>query len=229
MKLLALDTATEACSAALLVDGRLLSRYSEPERGHAELILPMVDELLVESGLKLVDLDCVAVGRGPGAFTGIRIGVSVAQGLAFGANLPVVPVSDLAALAQRAVEACGVPAVVACIDARMGEVYWGAFKAGPGGLVMPYIEESVSPPEAVSVDWEEEWMAAGSGWTTYPEMAQRAARRSPVNMDGTLLPRAAEIARLAERDYLEGKAVAPEEAQPVYLRDRVAWAGSRRK
>ena len=101
MKLLALDTATEACSAALLLGDTLLARYEESKRGHAELILPMVDALLTEAGLSLRELDCLAVGRGPGAFTGVRIAVSVAQGLAFGAQRPIVPISDLAALAHK--------------------------------------------------------------------------------------------------------------------------------
>lgn len=226
MKLLALDTATEACSVALLIDGASLTRYSEPKRGHSELILPMVDEVLTEAGVKLIDLDAIAVGRGPGAFTGIRIAIGVAQGLAFGADVPVVLISDLAALAQRSADTHGARAVLACIDARMNEVYWGAFAKGPDGLVSPLIEESVSPPGAVAMPGPVDWIGAGSGWGAYPAMAGVQPADGRV-IDATTLPRAAEIARLAERDFRHGKAVPAEQAQPVYLRDRVAWASGK--
>ncbi len=216
MRILALDTAMEACSAALLIDGRILTRYSEPGRGHAELILPMVHELLAAGGAGLQSLDCIAVGRGPGAFTGIRIAMAVAQGLAYGAQLPVIAISDLAALAQRAADKHGVPAVLACTDARMNEVYWGGFNCPSGGLVECFIEECVSPPAAVGVDWSGPWVAAGSGWAAYPHMAI-----APV-VDAALLPRAEEIARLAVRDLAAGRALPPEQIQPVYLRDKVA-------
>lgn len=224
MKLLALDTATEACSAALLVGDTLLARYEEPKRGHAELILPMVDALLTEAGLSLRELDCLAVGRGPGAFTGVRIAVSVAQGLAFGAQLPIVPISDLAALAQLAVDRYGARHVLACIDARIGEVYWGAFEVQPDGLVGGVTDEQVSAPAAVSVSRGPPWFGAGSGWAAYPQIATGLAQAGVTLLggDGTLLPRAQEIARLAAREFKAGQAVSPEQALPVYLRDQVA-------
>lgn len=223
MKILALDTATEACSAALLIDGQILSRYAEPGRGHAEWILPMVDELLSEGGVTLKSLDCLAVGRGPGAFTGIRIAISVVQGLAFGSQRPVVAISDLAALAQRAADRYRIDAVLACIDARMDEVYWGGFARVADGLVVPSTEESVGSPASVAVDWKEPWVGAGTGWATYPHMG------TPSVVDGALLPRAEEIARLAARDFAAGRAVSPGQAQPVYLRDKVAWAAGDRR
>jgi tRNA threonylcarbamoyladenosine biosynthesis protein TsaB len=223
MKILAVDTTTEACSAALLLGDSMLTRYSEPGRGHAELILPMVDELLKEAGFTLNALDCIAVGRGPGAFTGIRIGISVVQGLAFGAQKPVVPVSDLAALAQRAADKHKVDQVLPCIDARMNEVYWGAFVRGSDGLMLPYKEERVSPPDEVRVDWSGAWAGAGTGWGTYPAMA------APGIVDATLFPRAEEIARFAAREFRAGRAVPAEQAQPVYLRDKVAWTSAAAK
>jgi tRNA threonylcarbamoyladenosine biosynthesis protein TsaB len=225
MKILAIDTATEACSAALLIDATLLTRYAEPRRGHAELILPMVDELLAESGVSLKSLDCIAVGRGPGAFTGVRVAVSVAQGLAYGAERSVVPVSDLAALAQRAADAHQVSVVLACIDARMGEVYWGGFRVQADGLVSACSEEQVGVPELVELECTEDWVGAGTGGGAHPGMGSGPTerRRSPLKIDALLLPRAEEIARLAARDFREGRAVPPEQALPVYLRDRVAW------
>ncbi len=224
MKILALDTATEACSAALLLDDTLLERYEEPKRGHAELILPMVDALLTEARISLRELDCLAVGRGPGAFTGVRIAVSVAQGLAFGAGRPIVPVSDLAALAQLAADRHGSRHVLACIDARIGEVYWGAFEVQPDGLVRSVSAEQVSAPAAVSVSPGLQWFGAGSGWAAYPQIATELERAGATMLggDGTLLPRAQEIARLAVRDFAAGLAVPPELALPVYLRDQVA-------
>jgi tRNA threonylcarbamoyladenosine biosynthesis protein TsaB len=137
MRLLALDTSTEACSVALLLDGEVYLRFEMTVRGHAELVLPMVEALLGESGIALEDLDGLAFGRGPGAFTGLRIATGVMQGLAFGANLPVAPVSSLAAVAEQVPAAVG-EAILVCNDARMGEVYWGVFGreadgAGAGG------------------------------------------------------------------------------------------------
>ena len=162
VKILALDTATENCSVALWVDGQLTVREQLLERGHAEQILPMLDELLAASGVSLGQLAAVAFGRGPGAFTGVRLAASVAQGLAFGAQLPVVPVSDLAALAERVLsENAGTRRVIVCTDARMGEVYWGCFERGDSGLAAAATPERVSRPEAVRLP--EGWNGTGRG------------------------------------------------------------------
>jgi tRNA threonylcarbamoyladenosine biosynthesis protein TsaB len=160
MKILALDTATEACSAALLIDGRLAAaREMEFERGHAEHILPMIDAVLAEGGVPLAAVDAVAFGRGPGGFTGVRLAASVTQGLAFAADRPVVPISDLAAVAQRAFDAePGIDRVVVCNDARMQEVYWGCFERDGQGLAALVGAEHVSPPQMVEL-WPE-WQAA---------------------------------------------------------------------
>ncbi len=225
MRILALDTATEACSAALLLGETLLARYEEPKRGHAELILPMVDGLLAEARIGLRELDCLAVGRGPGAFTGVRIAVSVAQGLAFGADRPIVPISDLAALAQRAAEAHRAMRVLACLDARIGEVYWAAYEVGSDGLIEPRTPERVESPMSVTPP-EGGWFGVGTGWSAYPELGQRLADAGVAlaGIDGSLLPRAHEIVRLAVRDFRAGRAVSPERALPVYVRDTVAMS-----
>ncbi len=224
MRILALDTATESCSIALLADGSLVGR--ELELGHraAEHILPMIDGLLSESGLALGLLDAIAFGRGPGGFTGVRLAASVAQGLAFGAGLPVVPVSDLAAVAQRVLEGRPeVARVIVCNDARMQEVYWGCFARGPEGLAAPVGEESVGKPATVAIaeGWLPPIVGAGRGFAAYPELWARLGEHLSGIQD-QLLPRAHEIALLALPVLRSGGAVRPEEALPVYLRDDVA-------
>ena len=152
MRILAIDTATENCSAALLLDERLLHREQRRERGAAEIILPMVAELLTEADVRLSMLSAIAFGRGPGAFTGVRLAASVTQGLAFGAGLKVVPVSDLQALAQRVLaDAPGIGRVLVCNDARMHELYWGCFERTAGELDTPAGEERVGSPASVSL------------------------------------------------------------------------------
>ena len=223
MRLLALDTATECCSAALLVEGRLLTREAERVRGHAERILPMVDELLAEAGMSLRGLDAIAFGRGPGSFTGVRLAASVTQGLAFGAGLGVVPVSDLRALAQRVFDDDGhVTRALVCNDARMQEVYWGCFERGSAGLAVERAAERVGP--AGSVQLPPGWSDAagvGRGLAAYPVLKALAGVVVRGEWD-RLLPRAVEVARLAVPELAAGRLLDPEAAIPVYLRDDVA-------
>lgn len=223
MRILALDTATEACSATLLDGGRKVSRYEEPGREHAERILPMIGEVLGEARLKLADIDGIAVGRGPGAFTGVRIAISVAQGLAFGADKKVVPVSDLAALGQRIADEQGAHTVLACIDARMGELYWACYERDARGLVALIGEEHVSKAEDVRLPAGAQWHGAGSGWGV-EALARRVQSMGggPSRLHARLFPRADEIARLALPAFAAGQALAPQDALPVYLRDQVA-------
>lgn len=218
VKLLALDTAGARCSVALLIDDKLAELDMPAERVQAESVLPMVERLLAEAGIGLRDLDAVAFGRGPGAFTGLRVAASVAQGLAYGAGLPVVPVSDLAALAAAAVRLHKAERVLACLDARMQEVYWCAYAAEADAL-RPLTEEALSPPQEVTVP-ADPWFGAGPGWSAYGEALKGRAALS--GMDAALLPAAGDIARLAERAFRAGQGVPPEHALPVYLRDKVA-------
>ena len=229
MKILALDTATEACSVALRLDDRVIERYVEMEKGHAERILPMVDEVLAEAGLTLHDLDALAFGRGPGAFTGVRLAASVAQGLAYGAGLRVVPVSDLRAIAQIVLERSpDARRVLVCGDARMQEVYWACFERGADGLAAPVGEERVSAPERVELpaDWTADIHGAGRGFAAFPQLRVRLQDRLAAGDDDPL-PHAAQIARLAQREVEAGRTVGPDEAIPVYLRDDVARPPSR--
>lgn len=223
MRLLALDTATECCSAALLVEGRLLAREAELVREHAERILPMIDELLAEAGTGLRALDAIAFGRGPGSFTGVRLAASLTQGLAFGAGLGVVPISDLRAVAQRAFDedACVTRALV-CNDARMQEVYWGCFERNGEGLAAPHGPEGVAPPGGVQLPLG--WSAVsglGRGFIAYPVLRSLGGVSVRPPWD-RLLPRAAEVARLAAQELAAGRVLGPEAAVPLYLRDDVA-------
>lgn len=220
MKLLALDTAGPRCSVALLLGGELTEMDAPAERVQAESVLPMVEKLLGDAGLKLGSLDAIAFGRGPGAFTGLRVATSVAQGLAYGAGLPVLPVSDLEALAAAAVRIHRQERVLACLDARMQEVYWGAFEVRDGEIVS-LTEEALSPPEAVRPPVGP-WFGAGSGWAAYGGRLTKGWVESLMGVDSGLLPMAGDIARLGEAAFQKGRAVAPEHALPVYLRDKVA-------
>lgn len=225
MKILALDTATEACSVALDIDGRILDRYEEIERGHAERLLPLIDAVLAEGGIALGALDAIAFGRGPGGFTGVRLAASVVQGLAFGAGLGVVPVSNLAAVAQRAADQCPqARRVLAINDARMREVYWAEF--GAPGPVTARGAEHVSAAAAVVLPTEGvPWVAAGRGLAAWPELAERC-RAAGATVLESLLPRAREILTLASPLVAAGQAQPPEQALPVYVRDRVAERAS---
>jgi tRNA threonylcarbamoyladenosine biosynthesis protein TsaB len=176
VKLLALDTATENCSAALLTDSGIQTLEVETERGHADRILQMIDDLLKQAGATLQDLDAIAFGRGPGSFTGVRLGTTVTQGLAFGAGVGVVPVSDLQAVAQRVLDQDpGSTRILVCNDARMSEVYWACYERAPDGLARLEGEERVSKPGEVQLppSWSTA-TAAGRGFLAYTEALRLA-------------------------------------------------------
>lgn len=219
MKLLAIDTSTDACSVALGLGEAVLERHQVAPREHTKLVLPMVSELLAEAGIGLVDLDALVLGRGPGAFTGLRIAAGVVQGLAFSADRPVVPISTLAMLAQPWIEK-GHAAVIAALDARMGELYWGGFKADAQGLAVLAGEEAVLPPSAAYLPEAGHWVGVGPGFAAYADALSGWVGGEVV--DSLALPRARYALRLAARDFAAGLAVPAEGAQPVYLRNRVA-------
>ncbi len=222
MKLLAIETATEACSAALFVDGRTTSRFVVAEQRHTRLILPMCDELLREAGMKVSALDAVAFGRGPGSFTGVRIAAGVVQGMAFAHDLPVVPVSTLAILAQEAMTETQQSNVLVALDARMSEVYWGIYQRDDQGLAQCVGEERVISPHQITVPTRGGWYGVGSGWRVYAhELAERVGDSLSAT-DGDALPKANFMIPLAQNAYARHQVVSAEQALPVYLRDRVA-------
>ena len=220
MKILALDTATEACSVSLCIGDRSIDRYVELERGHAEQLLPMVDSVLAEGGIALGALDAIAFGRGPGGFTGVRLAASVAQGLAFGARLGVVPISDLAAVAQRVVQLDpSVRRVLVANDARMKEVYWAEFEVD-GTLTSGAEHVSAAAEVFLPTDISGPWAAAGRGLKAWPDLAERC-RAAGATLHPDLLPRASEILSLARPAVAAGQILDPADALPVYVRDRV--------
>ena len=228
MRLLAIDTASARCSAALWSDGALVLRAVATQREHAQLLLPMIQSLLDEAGIGFDALDAIAFGRGPGSFTGLRVAASVAQGLAIGAGVPVVPVSDLRALAlqghrlavERGVLPRGAPATVAvCLDARMSEVYAGAFAIPAGGLPGD-APESVCAPETFRPVGPCH-VAIGPGFGAYaPALESIAAHAALVLPDSE--PCATDIAILGAADFAVGGGRDADAALPVYLRDNVA-------
>ncbi len=223
MNILAIETSTQACSAALLCNGEILQRYQVAPRGHGDLILPMIDELMSEAGLNPTQLSAVAFGRGPGAFTGVRIATSVAQGIAFGADLPVVPVSSLAALAQAGFRHKGYQAMLCAVDARMGEIYWGAYQIEQG-VVSLLSGEHVCLPELAPEPLEStaQWHGMGNGWDVYAEALMGRFSMQPDSDDVSRLASAEEVAVLAQHAVEHGQTVSAEQAMPVYLRDNVA-------
>ena len=220
MRILGLDTATEACSAAVWIDDEVIERYELAPRRHATLILPMIEAVLGESGITLSQLDALAFGRGPGSFTGLRIAAGVVQGIAFAADLPVAPISTLAAMARGAMQESCSDRIAAAIDARKNEVYWGCYAAAESGDVVLLGDERVCPPTAVAIPDPGDWIGVGSAWTVYRDILQQHA---PVREAwGDYYPRAGDIAALGSLMYERGEAVSAEQALPVYLRDNVA-------
>jgi tRNA threonylcarbamoyladenosine biosynthesis protein TsaB len=217
MKLLAFETATEACSVALWIDGTVIERFGIAPRRHAELALPWADALLADAGIVRSQLDAIAVGRGPGAFTGVRLAIAIGQGIALALDRPVLPVSTLAALALRAPDGH----VLASIDARMGEVYLGAF-ARRDGDVQPMSAEVVVRPDVAELPDGSGWQGVGTGFAAAERaLASRLGSRL-AGIDAAALPHAGDVARLAALAWTRGEAVAPERLEPAYLRNDVA-------
>jgi tRNA threonylcarbamoyladenosine biosynthesis protein TsaB len=224
LRILAIETATAACSAALYIDGEISERHALVAREHTRLILPMIDTLLLEADMPLGALDAVAYGRGPGSFTGVRIAASVVQGIAYAADLPVIAVSTLATLAQGAMRETGEHRVMAALDARMAEVYWGLYAREPAGLPRLQGEECVCAPGSVVLPESGVWIAAGSGWASYREQLLERAGQRVSRLLTDLQPMAGDLAPLAAQRYRQGEILRAEEAVPVYLRDTVVRA-----
>lgn len=222
--ILALDTSTPACSVALIQDGVVLEDFRMAPRQHNDLILPMVDQILSQAGITLSQLDAIAFGRGPGSFTGLRISAGVVQGLAYGADLPVVPVSTLAAMALEAHQATYHENWLAALDARMGEIYVGGYhieKQEDFWIATEIFAERVIAPDNLTAI-EQAYQGVGSGWI-YQERLNEVLPMPATEMLVDIAPRAACIAQLAAYDFSLNKVVSADQALPVYLRDEITW------
>ncbi len=217
MKLLAFETATEACSVAVWIDGDVRERFELAPRRHAELALPWAEQLLAEAGIAKSQLDAIAVGRGPGAFTGVRLAIALAQGIGLALDRPLLPVSTLGALAMQASGG----RVVAAIDARMGEAYCAAFARSGDGMVA-LSEEVVAKPDQVVIPEGNAWHGVGTGFAAVEGALQLHLQTRLLSIDANALPHAADVARLGALAFARGEAVAPEHAEPAYLRNIVA-------
>jgi len=227
VRVLALDAATEACSVALLSGTGVIGRSVEAGKVHSQHILAMVEEVLSEGQTSLSMLDGIAASIGPGAFTGVRISVAVAQGLAFGAGLPVAPVSTLEALALQVLDADN-PHAIACLDARMGEVYWGAFAVDGVQGLNATSTPAVGPPQSVFLPPNVQVRGIGRGFSAYPALA--ALADLTIDAAASLaLPNAREIARLGALRLAQGGGLDPAELKPLYLRDKVALTEAERR
>ncbi len=219
MKILAIETSTEACSAALDIDDSCISRHKIAPRKHTELILPMIDSLLQEADIKINALDAVAFGCGPGAFTGVRIAVGITQGLAYPYDIPVIPVSTLATLAQQFSKEYD--HIAAAIDARMKEIYWGLYKVNKYNLVETIKKEKVCLPKNISSPTNGQWLGAGTGWKTHSEEIESKFKSKIISIKVDVYPHAKEVIQLAKPSYINGKFIPANRAVPIYLRDKI--------
>lgn len=216
MLILALETSTDLGSCALWRDGAVSERLCPPGKPHSETLLPLIRELLSEAGIKVGQLDAIAFGVGPGAFTGLRVACGVAQGLAVAAGVPLIPVTSLETLAAQS----GAERVLALLDARMGEVYSGSYRLDDNGYVLQG-EIRVSVPEALALPTDAGWLACGNALAAYPALLARLSAAG-IPVQAGIVPMAAGVANLAAPRARRGEGIDAALAVPLYIRDKVA-------
>lgn len=221
MNILALDTCTESCSAALLFQGEVFECVEITQRGHSNLILGMMDTLFTQAGTTISAVEALAFGRGPGSFTGVRVGVGVAQGIAFARNIPVIPISSLAAVAQGAADKLDVDDLAVAVDARMGEIYCATYQR-ENGIVTLTDHERVCPPEQFLPFSSLAWAGVGTGWGEYKAILRENFKDNLSLVSVNHYPQAASIIKLAQVEAEAGRLLPAEQAMPVYLRNNVA-------
>ncbi|MFT5520688.1 MAG: tRNA threonylcarbamoyladenosine biosynthesis protein TsaB [Enterobacterales bacterium] len=229
LSILAIETCSETCSVAVSHNDITHQLISTVPRGHADNILPLIDKIMDKAGLQLSDLDVIGFSRGPGAFTGVRIGTAVAQGLSLASKLPLVAVSSLAVLAQTSYRVTGIKHCIPALDARMSEVYLGFYQLNDKGCMVAEQDDQVAAAESVNCEKEQQylegahvWQGYGPGWTNYPEQINKRFADWSVEVPKTLVyPEAIDLLALAELEYQEGRLLDPAEAIPVYVRDQV--------
>ena len=222
LKILALDTSTDACSVAILADGESHQRFVIAKQQHTKLVLPMIQELLAETQLTLKQLDAIAFGCGPGSFTGVRLAASIVQSLAFTTDLPVVKISTLRLLAQEAYARFDKPKVIVAQDARMQELYWGEYQVDVDGVMQPISPDRLIAPEKVKIIADDDFIGVGTGWKIYGDILVKHCNNVS-KVDLSIYPQASYVAQLAVTDFTKGLAVSAAEALPTYLREEVAW------
>lgn len=220
--LLAIDTATEACSVALWLDGKIHERYEVAGREHTQRLMLQVSQLMAEAGITFSQLDGIACGIGPGSFAGVRIAVGYVKGLALALDRPVAGVSSLAMLALRAVREDQATRVLAAIDARMNEVYFAQYRSAPSGGVALCAPEQVCAPDAVPVQHVQAAHAVGSGWARYRDELLRSTGGNVMQYLPEALPHAADALRLALPQFEAGQSISADDLLPAYLRNKVA-------
>jgi tRNA threonylcarbamoyladenosine biosynthesis protein TsaB len=219
MNLLAIESATESVSVALSINGEVVERYQHAPRLHAELLLPWAEQLLAEAGIGFRDIDAFAFSRGPGSFTSLRIGIGIVQGLAWGSDRPVIPVSSLAATAQTAAD-MGIDSALVALDARMKEVFTGTFEVNDNRIMIPVSDEKVCSPDDVQLPVNVETYGVGIGFERY--QALQLLSENLAGFQPGIWPKASSVLKLAQEWLLTHEALPAEQAQPVYLRDNVA-------
>jgi len=222
LALLALDTSTIACSAALLQNDVIIERFITEPRQHAYSLLPFIDSVLQEAKRDLAQCDAIAFGEGPGSFTGLRIAISVAQGLAFGSGKPLIPVSSLHILAQSLYRLHQVTSVYIAVDARMEEVYFAHYQLDKKtGLMQAIIKDCLLKPEDVPAFNDLDVHLGGDAWDVYEVLHDRAQQIPLQHVYPDIYPHAYDLAVIAADLFLQGKAIDPQQASPVYLREKV--------
>jgi tRNA threonylcarbamoyladenosine biosynthesis protein TsaB len=224
--ILAIETSSELASCALLSGATTLARESDGVRTHSQSVLPMVQALLLEVGVRLADVDAIAFGAGPGSFTGVRTACGVAQGLAFGAGLPVLPLVTLEAMAEACRARSGATEVLAVLDARMGEVYWAQYRYA-GGAWQTVVAPGLSAPGLVEPVLVDGLAACGNGFAAYPDAF--AGKAFAASADTAIVPHARDMASLAVAALAAGQGVPAAQAQPLYLRNKVAFTSAERQ
>lgn len=219
--ILSFDTATEACSVALRVDEKIFSRFEIAPRQHASLLLPLIQSLLNEAKITLQEINAIAFGFGPGSFMGVRLATGMAQGLAFGLQIPVIPISTLQIIAQTAHEKSGEQKILAGWDARMHAIYWGFYAANDQGLMQPQQPDALSAPASIDTNpfSTVRFMTAGNAWSVYEnELPTVFLQQNKLN---DIYPEASHMLAIAVSKYLSGDVFSPEKVEPQYIRHHV--------
>ncbi len=219
MNLLAFDTSTSACSVAIQTNtGDIFQSHEIAPMQQARQVLPVIQQLLQTAELTANDLDAIIYGCGPGSFTGIRIATSVAQGLAFALNKPVVPISSLNAIAQSAHDEQKLNNILIAVDARMDEIYWAIYQANAAGVMELQSPEQVCKPDQINLPIQGHWYGVGDGWTKYQAELVTKLGFTPQAIYPDILPNAKSLLLLAQDKLAKGQTLSAAEAAPVYLR-----------